>query len=439
MKQKITLTVIILMLSLSVLGQRKNKKVLPKQTEIFSNMEIDTDVSILPSNYCGNDISAINKEIEKRENIVSSIVKDEFETTQQFRERKGKLKVELAKPLLEKITTESLLAVEVSSPTFGYNADRNLMRLSFDKHYLWFTNCYKDNNQIQKTRKGDYFIYVDNETRKFDGEITRLKQGLANLRLRYTNKYPKIAMLEARIARFKYLYPLEDIFENPSILKISISNYEPESFDNLSFEIDLLKAKNIKSNLRTLLVGNLSKKENSYFENDEYLKLLNLDVSEIWIYDYKTGEIFLKHRIRINKNDSINQIIVDKNTKDLYLKKAEQFYASGKDIEAISLLDKIISLEPFNAISFLIKGKIYLRQEKFESARSNLTTAIFWDKKLIEAHILLGQLYLKKGDCSQAKRYSKSAILIDSENQDAISLQNEVDKCVTKPVRRPLR
>jgi Tfp pilus assembly protein PilF len=55
-----------------------------------------------------------------------------------------------------------------------------------------------------------------------------------------------------------------------------------------------------------------------------------------------------------------------------------------------------------------------------------LKTAIFWDPKLIDAHILLGKIFLERGDRGEARKYALSAITIDPNNQEAIALQRQV-------------
>ena len=51
---------------------------------------------------------------------------------------------------------------------------------------------------------------------------------------------------------------------------------------------------------------------------------------------------------------------------------------------------------------------------------------IFWDPKLIDAHILLGKIFLERGDRGEARKYALSAIAIDPNNQEAIALQRQV-------------
>jgi hypothetical protein len=48
---------------------------------------------------------------------------------------------------------------------------------------------------------------------------------------------------------------------------------------------------------------------------------------------------------------------------------------------------------------------------------------------LIDAHILLGRIFIDRRDCAAASSYARAAVAIDSNNQEAIALQRQVDRC----------
>ena len=58
--------------------------------------------------------------------------------------------------------------------------------------------------------------------------------------------------------------------------------------------------------------------------------------------------------------------------------------------------------------------------------RSNVSV-FFWESKTIDAHILLGRIFLELGDRAQALSYAHSAIEIDPNNQEAIGLLRQVE------------
>ena len=117
------------------------------------------------------------------------------------------------------------------------------------------------------------------------------------------------------------------------------------------------------------------------------------------------------------------------NETDSLLAQARTFFKNGQDDEAMAVLRRVLAGEPMSAESYLILGKIHLRRGDLDQAISSFKTAIFWDNRLIDAHISLGKIYLERGDCLQVKNYSASAIEINSENQDAIALQRQAERC----------
>jgi tetratricopeptide (TPR) repeat protein len=111
------------------------------------------------------------------------------------------------------------------------------------------------------------------------------------------------------------------------------------------------------------------------------------------------------------------------------LNQARTHYKNGNDDEAMAVVRRVLAAEPMSAESYLILGKIHLRRGDLDQAISSFKTAIFWDNRQIDAHVSLGKIYLERGDCLQVKNYSASAMEIDAENQDAIALQRQAERC----------
>ncbi len=132
--------------------------------------------------------------------------------------------------------------------------------------------------------------------------------------------------------------------------------------------------------------------------------------------------VILKSRQNVQSQTSIdpNENLLDQ---------AKNLYKAGRDDEAIQVLLKLLASEPMSAESHLIIGKIHLRRGELEQAVGRLKTALFWDNRLIDANIALGKIFLEKKDCLQAQTYAKSALEINAENQEAISLQRLADRC----------
>jgi tetratricopeptide (TPR) repeat protein len=110
------------------------------------------------------------------------------------------------------------------------------------------------------------------------------------------------------------------------------------------------------------------------------------------------------------------------------LTKVRDLYQKGLDDEALVEIRKLLNIEPTNAEAFLIIGRIHQRRGDQAAAIAALKTAIFWEYNhpQIDAHILLGRIFLERGDLSEAKKYAASAIAIDPDNQEAMALQRQV-------------
>jgi tetratricopeptide (TPR) repeat protein len=119
---------------------------------------------------------------------------------------------------------------------------------------------------------------------------------------------------------------------------------------------------------------------------------------------------------------------VKENTAQELLNKIHELYDKGQDDEALVEIQKLFVIEPTNGDAFLMRGRIKQRQGEQEAAIAALKTAIFWDPppKMIDAHILLGRIFLERGDLGEARKYAASAMNIDSNNQEAMALQRQV-------------
>jgi tetratricopeptide (TPR) repeat protein len=110
------------------------------------------------------------------------------------------------------------------------------------------------------------------------------------------------------------------------------------------------------------------------------------------------------------------------------LNKIRDLYQQGRDDEALVEIRKLLIIEPTNAEAFLLSGRINQRRGDQETAIAALKTAIFWDPppKMIDAQILLGRIFLERGDLGEARKYAATAMTIDPNNQEAIALQRQV-------------
>ena len=120
------LAAVSLMLSSWAAAQTLNRQRLGATAEGFAQSPFDPSVEKLPPGYRGHDTKEIIAALMRRE---SQSAKDEFETTEQFRQRLKKLE---ASPLFRGLTVDSLLAFVVDGLETRYDADREVMSVGVD-------------------------------------------------------------------------------------------------------------------------------------------------------------------------------------------------------------------------------------------------------------------------------------------------------------------
>lgn len=111
------------------------------------------------------------------------------------------------------------------------------------------------------------------------------------------------------------------------------------------------------------------------------------------------------------------------------LQQANLLYKEGRDEEVLQLLRRVLVSEPMTAEAYLLIGNVYLRRGEMNQAISNFRTAIFWDNRLVEAYIALVKISIELGNCLEAENWLKSALEISAQNEEVIALQRQVERC----------
>jgi hypothetical protein len=100
-------------------------------------------------------------------------------------------------------------------------------------------------------------------------------------------------------------------------------------------------------------------------------------------------------------------------------------------------LKREIIKDPMNAKAHLELGTLYFKRSDYDNAISSLKTSLTWNNRLIDAAILLSRIYFIRDDCQQAKDYTKTALEIDSQNQDALNFKKLIDAICSKTTVNP--
>lgn len=109
------------------------------------------------------------------------------------------------------------------------------------------------------------------------------------------------------------------------------------------------------------------------------------------------------------------------------LDRIRQLIASGKDAEAMAELQQLLTADTANADGYFLRGIVYTRRNETENALRSFQAAVSWNPKLIEAHIMLGRIYLARSDRARALAHCKQALEIDPQNREAVSLKQQIE------------
>lgn len=110
----------------------------------------------------------------------------------------------------------------------------------------------------------------------------------------------------------------------------------------------------------------------------------------------------------------ISQIPEDKRDAELWLILANITQDYGKDIDAIFLLQKVISVDPGYYKAYYNLGNLYFKDGKFIKAIENYELALKFNKNFPFAYYNLGCCYYSDGQYGKAKSNFQKAIKLKS-------------------------
>jgi len=95
-----------------------------------------------------------------------------------------------------------------------------------------------------------------------------------------------------------------------------------------------------------------------------------------------------------------------------YLERAQRLFAQESDREALSDLNRVLFLAPYDADAQLLLARIHLRAGHAREAMDALNISI-WSAESAEAHALLAQAYADGKDGPSARREAERALTLD--------------------------
>jgi hypothetical protein len=251
-------------------------------TDRYLGEAFDPQIERLPENFLGHDLERIFAAAAER----LQLKKDEFESTSDFTERLNKLN---EKPLYGNVQANSTLAF-VLSPEYTvlqstYDADSMTMRA----------------------------IQPVGEVRKSPGENLSLMKSLPWKKTTSESTYKANNAFGAETVVSKSQVLTYDIAFSifnwtwASSVKSIVPNFGDYIFED-SFKVEKSIAKETKENLRYLVIGRFASPSiltginsvkptfSSPKEVFEAALYVNLDILELWVFNSKTGEVYIKRK-----------------------------------------------------------------------------------------------------------------------------------------------
>lgn len=152
------------------------------------------------------------------------------------------------------------------------------------------------------------------------------------------------------------------------------------------------------------------------------LARLKTSFSKINYYRYKRDQ-----DERLNSQTRITTLTPQA---DQLLETARNAFVAGRNEDALQALGKMLQIAPQSYDAHLLMGRVYERRGDFDRAINALKAAVFWNPKLVPAHVLLGRIAVLKSDCAGAQASAAKAIEIDPNDQDALALKRLIgQKC----------
>lgn len=109
------------------------------------------------------------------------------------------------------------------------------------------------------------------------------------------------------------------------------------------------------------------------------------------------------------------------------LEQAKQLLTRKDDAGALAELQTALNNDPTLAEAHFLRGQILQRRGEIETALSAFSAAIYWNPRLAVAHVALAKLYLGRGDRLRAASHAKLALEVDTQNQDALAIQRQLE------------
>ncbi len=296
----------------------------------YSTVPFDDTWKSLPQSYNGHDIVAVHKSLSK----ILEIKKDEFETEEQYKERRKKA---WQKTIIGNMNADDKFAFVLDNPQKEYDAENS--------RFIFEIKRFEHNGVILK----DFRVGDDEFKEK------KLKEYIKNEKIKRRIQGKDTWQTDMAGAYMGALVQAGGIRE---IFTIDFSKENWEMVNKIVVDMPPDVARKTNDYIRILFVGSISgytpRLENFGFVN-YYSNRLGVNLEKLIVYNYKTGEIYLNI-------DSKHADV------EIYLKRAMSYVDLKKYNEAILELNKAIKLKPDYVEAYAWRGYAYDQLDQYQQA-----------------------------------------------------------------------
>lgn len=245
-------------------------KMAPVEKYDFNRFNLSS--SYLPPNYMGHDLKSIAEALEERKGHAK---KDEYETTEQYKQR---IQDEEHKPLIDTLTLDDIFSFVVF-PESKYDADTQTLTLMVKATILG--DQYKNDWLMVAIHGPDLYrlknTYIGSNAYGAETEIEKLR--VIDIQLAFSNKSG---------------LPLNYSYNLPEAFKFDLENITPETAKAIRNHLYMAFIYQLKepyfSESYSMIEPTRDEPKDYFWSHKNILTLLK----EIWVFNKTNGEILLK-------------------------------------------------------------------------------------------------------------------------------------------------
>jgi tetratricopeptide (TPR) repeat protein len=138
-------------------------------------------------------------------------------------------------------------------------------------------------------------------------------------------------------------------------------------------------------------------------------------------------DVELPHGIRLEDTFAIGGQRDQQDLARFYLDRGRRLFAQENDREALTELNRVIFLSPYQAEAHLLVGRIHLRGGRVREAIDAFKIAL-WSAETAEAHAALAEAYLETKDADGARSEAERALRLDASSITARRVLDALDR-----------